>query len=348
MIIEAKVIGSGITAEDYLRQEVERGHPDYVLSRSDLVEILRCPHRWRAGYKLDSSEARDRGSLWDCLLLDRPNFANRYAVTPETYPAPAHHPKVKKHEIELGDPLPWNANAGWCEDWLSAHKNQEVVKHDKLLEAEAAVARVMADPELAGIIEASTKQVMVVGTWDDKPTGLKVPLRALLDIVPLLDSPFARWLLDYKTTNQGGLRLWTRSVASYAYHVQAWLHTVLYVKATGQDRCEFGHIVQENYEPFHVEKRRLSVEFMALGGVIARNALGLYCQCMRTEQMLRDSKAPDGSVVVWPGYPGKVILNGWQLVEPEPWMQTEAMETMPELVVPPESFVPNPNDVPIP
>lgn len=330
MIANAKIIGAGITAGQYLKQEVERGHPDYVLSRSDLVEILRCPHRWRAGYKLDSSEARDRGSLWDCLLLDRPNFGKRYAVIPLEYPAPAHHPKVKKGEIQLGDPLPWNANAGWCEDWLKAHANQETVKQAELSEAEAAISRIALDSELANLINNSTKQLMVVGAWQDKATGFKVPIRALVDIVPHLDSPFAQWLLDFKTTNQGGLRLWTRSVASYAYHVQAWLHTALYVAATKEDRCDFGHIVQENYEPFHVEKRLLSAEFIELGGTIARNALALYCQCLKSD--------------VWPGYPARTVLHGWALVEPESWMQSEATDSMPQIVEPP-AFVSDHNDL---
>lgn len=322
MITNAHIVGTGIAPEDYLKQEVERGNPAYVLSRSDLVEILRCPHRWRAGYRSKESDAMDRGSLWDCLLLDKAGFATRYAIIPETYPAPAHHPKVKKGEIELGEPLPWNANAGWCEDWLSAHKNQATVKGPDLLEAQTAVARIMADPELAGIIGACDSQVMVVGEWNDRTTGLRIPLRALLDIAPHVGTPFGEWLIDYKTTTSAAMRLWARSVGTYTYHVQAWLHNALYVAATKEIRTEFAHIVQESFEPYHVEKRRLSNEFLKIGGTMATNALALYCQCLKTDE--------------WPGYPARVVLNGWQQVEPEPWMAADAMDSFPQLVVPPE------------
>lgn len=334
--ISARIIGTGIGPAQYLKQEVDRGHPDYVLSRSDLVEIMRCPARWRGGYSGGKdTDATDRGSLWDCLLLDALAFGKRYAVIPETYPAPAHHPKVKKGEINVGDPLPWNANAGWCEEWLDSRRSMETVKKPELEEAQDAVQRVLDTPELDLTINASQRQVMVVGEWQDHETGLKVPLRALLDIVPAAEGPLAGFLLDYKTTTSADLRAWNRSIDKFHYHTQAALHRDLYVAATKEDRHTFGHIVQESFTPFQVEKRIVSQEFMELGRSIYQHGLRTYCQCMKHD--------------VWPGYPAPTVLNGWQLAEPEAYM----VARHPDFEFPQEGqskdhFVPEEDDVPTP
>lgn len=333
--ISARVVGTGITPGQYLHQEVDRGHKDYVLSRSDLVEIMRCPARWRAGYSGGKdTDATERGSLWDCLLLDAPAFGKRYAVIPETYPAPAHHAKVKKGEINEGDPLPWNANAGWCEEWLDSRRMMETVKKPELEEAKEAVGRVLLTEELEQIIGASDTQVMVVGFWKDHETGLEVPLRALLDIVPDSECPFGGFLLDYKTTTSAELRAWTRSIDKFHYHTQAALHRDLYVAATKEDRHTFGHIVQESFPPFQVEKRIVSQEFMELGRNVYEHGLRTYCQCMKHD--------------IWPGYPASTVLNGWQLAEPEAYMVARP----PDFEFPTNRTAPVPDDnemdVPIP
>jgi exodeoxyribonuclease VIII len=305
--VNAKIIGTGITPEQYLKQEVERGHPDYVLSRSDLVEIARCPARWRGGYQPGKeTDATARGSLWDCLLLDAGAVDKRYAIIPQTYPAPAHHPKVKKGLIDEGDPLPWNANAGWCEQWLDAHQDKETVKVPEFEEASEAAAAVLATPELERIINASQKQMMVVGEWQDPVGGRKVPLRALLDIVPDHACPFGAFLLDYKTTVSAEMRAWTRTIDKFNYHAQAALHLDLYVAASGEARTTFGHIVQESSAPFHVEKRILSDEFLSLGRDICAAGLLTYSKCMDANE--------------WPGYSAATVLNGWQVAEPEAYM----------------------------
>lgn len=304
---DCRIVGTGITPAQYLKQEVERGHPEYVLSRSDLVEIARCPARWRAGYMpAKETDATERGSLWDCLLLDKGGFEKRYAIIPDTYPAPAHHAKVKKGEISVGDPLPWNANATWCDEWLTDHQQFETVKTPDLEEAKAAVAAVMATEELPRLLDASATQLMVVGRWTDAETNLAVPLRALLDVVPAAKSPYGHTLIDYKTTVSAEMRAWTASVNKFNYHTQAALHLDLYVAAIGDGRTTFGHIVQESVPPFHVEKRILSEEFLNMGRAVYRDGLRTYCACLQSD--------------VWPGYRAAIVLDGWQVAEPEPFM----------------------------
>jgi hypothetical protein len=102
---ECKIIGT-VEREAYCKSEYPRGHVEFAMSRGELMECNRCPHRWLMGYKSDESKAQEWGSLIDCLVLTPERFDSEFAITPEEYPGT---PKRKSDPIEM---KPWNKNAG--------------------------------------------------------------------------------------------------------------------------------------------------------------------------------------------------------------------------------------------
>ena len=289
-----RVVASGVDPEAYHRTSEKRGTPTYPVSKSMLGDFAACPARWIRGYTRPETKALTNGSLWDGLLLTPEKFGEKYIECPSQYPG------------ANGEMKPWTFQATYCKSWREANKGLEPVKSDDLEDARAAVAAVLENPDLEEMLRGAQKQVMVVGEWQDRATGLVIPVKALLDIVPAKAGPFRKMLLDFKTTRNASMRKWTRDCYDFGYGVQAAFHSDLYVAATGEDRCCFGHIVQENVAPFHVEKRALTCEFITLGRGQYMAALKLYCQCLATNK--------------WPGYDAYIEIDGWQEVSPEAWM----------------------------
>lgn len=294
----------------YTPQIVARGHPDFIMSRTELCQFAVCASRWKNGYKDDATDATEFGSLLDCLILQPAEFDVRYAIAPATYPAPAHHADVKKGKIKEGDPLKWNANAGWCEAWLEERKAQgvEVVKHDKFGMAVDAKNRLLEDEIISEYLKVSKRQVLVTAEYPDAETGLTIPIRCLLDLVPQADHPqFGKTLGDLKTSTSASLGQWTRFVFQRNYHVQAAIFLDAYVAATGEDRCDFRHIIVENYAPWEPGKRIVSQEFLELGRLTYTGHLRRYARCLKDN--------------VWPGYDqAGMCLDGWALTDVESWM----------------------------
>lgn len=294
----AKVVGENIKPESYHDAVFERGDKRRVISRSDLMQFAKCPHRWLAGYGEDDTRSKDWGGLVDCLLLTPQFFEDQYAVKPLTYPADG-----KKK----GDPVeekPWNGNAAWCKDWLANNATKTCISTKELAEAKKAVAIIEADKELALILKAGRKQVMVVAEFHDAATGVIVPVKCLIDCVPADDNA----LLDLKTTQSGDLKSWGKSVFGFGYHVQAAMYLDAWNAATGEDRKWMRHVVQENFAPYETAKRIITEDYIAIGRGQYTAALRHYCDCLAANY--------------WPGYDAdaELQISGWAIVEPESWM----------------------------
>lgn len=102
-LVNAKIVGAGISNEVYRRQDAKRGDLEFVMSRGELCEFARCPHRWINGYKEDDTESTEWGTLIDCLAMTPKSFNDCFAVTPATYPG-----------SKPGEEKPWNWNANQC------------------------------------------------------------------------------------------------------------------------------------------------------------------------------------------------------------------------------------------
>ncbi len=182
----AKVVGDGVTTETYIKQlrNIERGHPEYVLSRSDLVEISKCPHRWIMGYQPPDSDAKDWGSLIDCMALSPDRFRIAYAMAPDMYP-----------DSKTGEPKPWTWNANYCKAWRDERPGVTIIKPNEFEKATAALTVLMSDEQIRDLIKLSCKQVMVVAEYKDEETGITVPLKTLIDMVPPNGQSLCTWML---------------------------------------------------------------------------------------------------------------------------------------------------------
>lgn len=301
LLASAKIISEQTDPETYIASKGgPRGEPDHIMSRGELIEFARCPHRWLMGYGEEDEDttATEWGSLADCLALSPGRFAESYVVTPETYP-----------DKKTGETKPWNWNATFCKDWreVTAKSGKKPVKGETFTQVENAMKFLFANEQIASFIHRSKKQVFVMADYVDPETKIVVPIKCLLDLVPALDSPFSKDLGDFKTCRSAKPFLWDRAVFEHGYHVQAALYMDAYTKATGEDRVSFRHILQESFPPWEPGKRILSAEYMELGRMAYLNALRRYCQCLASG--------------VWPGYDeGRFVIDGWLLSEPEDWM----------------------------
>lgn len=306
---EAKVWHNRCPSE-YHKQSFHRGQRSFVMSRSELCEFARCPARWKAGYKSEDTASTSWGSLLDSLLFDRPEqFTKKYAITPRTYPAPKSHAKVKSGEIKEGAPLDWNGNATYCYEWKELQVGKEFVKEDDYNRVKRARQTLLETDGMGDLMSDWETQVLVTGDYHDEDTGFTIPVKGLIDIVPkLANTATGKMLIDLKTCTSAASHSWDKSVFTYGYHLQGSIYLDLYTAATGEDRNTFGHIIQESFEPFHVEKRILSQEFIELGRMQYLTALKQYCQCLKTGD--------------WPGYPSRTTIDGWGLTEPMAFMMS--------------------------
>ncbi len=299
----AKIVGCGVDSNDYHRQivGVERGNPAFVMSRGELVTLAQCPHKWLLGFEHKDTDASDWGSLMDCWVLDPNRFKNKYAVAPATYLADGR---------KKGDPQiekPWNRNATFCKEWEEAQGDKVIIKAAELAESQTAIKALHSDPEISQVILGSEHQVMVVAEYQDRETDIVVPVKILIDIKPLESSGYQKQLFDFKTSVSADPARWPRLVFERGYHVQAAFYLDIYVAATGEDRLEFGHIVQENSAPWETSRMVLSQEFLNMGREAYIHALKKYCQCLKTNE--------------WPSYPQSHLnIRGWNYCDPEAWM----------------------------
>lgn len=300
------IVGEGVTSKEYLNQKAERGHPDYVMSRSSLMEFAQCPHKWIQTPDADSSKALDWGSLVDCLLFTPDAFKEQFAVKPETY------------VNEKNETKDWNGNSNTCKQWLRDNAHLTAVSAVQVASAQKAVKALCNDEKVSALLTDSKFQVMATGYFKDWDTGLRIPCKVLIDMVPDSRNQFGSALADFKTSNDATAQKWARHVNDYDYDAQAGMQLDMFNAESGQERFEFLHVVQESSSPFEIGRRSLSQEFIEIGRHKYNSALKLYAWCLKNNK--------------WPGYDDTTndIENGWRLTQPEPWMIKDCPFIIPE------------------
>ena len=295
----AKVVKVNADQGEYHRSTGgNRGQPDFIMSRSALMDFYECPSRWIRGYTRKSTDATDWGTLIDCLALSPNEFHSRFSVEPGQYP-----------DSKTGEKKPWNNNANFCKDWTKAQGSKEIVSAKDMALTDPALDRLFGDPLIKALLDCSDKQVLVMGEYQDKTTGLAVPFKALMDLVPAGDnSEYGDSIADLKTCRSANAGSWPKVVFEDGLHVQAACYIDLHNAVTGEERNTFRHVLLENIPPFEPARRMLSAEFLEMGRATYIHALRFYCQC------LKDQK--------WPGYDemASECINGWALTQPKAWM----------------------------
>ncbi len=304
----AKVIADNFNPTKYHESEFRRGDPRFVMSRGSLMDFLHNPNRWICGYKSKDSKSTEWGTLMDCLILTPDLFKSQFAIRPDTY---CDAKGVQKD---------WHHASTTCKQWLENHAEFEIVKQSDYDKAQEAIASMLQDSIISEFIQSSRKQVYIMAEYRDGTTGITVPVKRLLDLVPDADHPtFGKSLADLKTAKSAAPRAWKTAVFNHNYHVQAAMDLDVYTLATGEDRCEFRHIIQESYAPFATGRRLLAAEFIDIGRAKYVSALQEYCRCLKENR--------------WPRYDDRAskTLDGWQIVEPEDWMNKATLQDMAEI-----------------
>lgn len=297
----AKVVGANILPTRYHSLGGMRGDASFVMSKSQLFAFGTCPKRWLDGYVGKDTDATEWGSLMDILVTSPTLFESLVAVCPSTYPADG-----KKGEPPTNKP--WTFAANYCKDWRLEQGDKLIVKHEDYQDAKSAIETLYKDEEIATLIRRSTCQVMVTSEYYDDETAITVPIKCLIDLVPDCKGPYWKSLCDFKTTTSAHHEAWIKTVWDRGYHWQAALYLDAYAAATGEDRCEFRHIVQESFAPWHVSRELMSEDYLQVGRLGYLTALREYCQCLSSNQ--------------WPGYKAQCVIGGWNLTEARPWMIT--------------------------
>lgn len=284
---------------EYLASKGENGR--VILSRSDLCEILTCPSKWRKGSRPQDRKTwqTDFGSLVDCLITQPAKFAEYYKMPPGK-------------EIEKD----WTWKSPKCRDWRHEQEANGfmVCTDEDYSEAREAVRSLQKQfgDQLVRLLTYSKKQVFCMAEYQDEETGVVVHVKTLTDIVPALDDEqFGKCLFDLKTCRSAHPRAWKRAVFEDDLHVQGAMGLDCYGAATGEDRCDFRHLILENTQPWEGARRFLTSEFITLGREKYLRALKLYCLCVKHND--------------WPSYQDRnelTLNDGFEGVSPEAWMIT--------------------------
>ncbi len=275
-----------------------RGEPDFIMSRSELMNFYSCPRKWINGYRRGDTDATEWGTLIDCLALSPKEFDSRFAIEPETYP-----------DSETGESKKWNNNANFCKDWTKKQGARQIASAKDLHSAGLAIKRLLSDPYIGALVQCSKKQVMVMAEYVDKVTGLTIPFKTLQDLVPDEgDDEYGNELADLKTCRNAAPSAWTSAVFEHGLHIQAASYMDIYNALGGRPRNTFLHVLSENVPPFEPARGMLSAEFVEMGRATYIHALRFYCECLKSNQ--------------WPGYDdmAEERINGWTLIQPKAWM----------------------------
>lgn len=268
-------------------QKAKRGTPEFTMSRTELVAFGKCPSKWLAGAKEDEPDEKTTaamhfGDLFDVCVLTPHLFEARFAICPETYTA-----KGKKKD-DPDEEKPWNRNATACKDWEAEREAEgfTVVKPGKAAEAWQAAKRHLANEHISEFHYTSRKQVLVQVQWEDEATGLCIPFKAMLDLVPDPSGPFGDTLADTKTTRDANHRKWTRQVYLDALQVQAAIYMDAINAALGTKYRCFEHHITENVFPFETTHRMLSDDFIQghtfSGREVYTSFLREYCASVKS------------------------------------------------------------------
>jgi hypothetical protein len=298
----AKIIGENVDPRVYHAPNAPLGDPALTMSASQLKAFLDCPEEWMAGVEDEGTKATDFGNMVDCLLLTPKQWDRNFFVTPATYP-----------DAKTGEQKAWTLKANYCKDYEKTHgEGKQIVKASEFLDAEQAVTVLNQNALIRDIVLGSKTQVHVISEYHDE-TGLLIPLKSLIDLVPT--GRFVKSLIDFKTCRSVHPRAFRSHVHEYGYALSAALYLDAYNAATGESREDFRFIIQKNAAPWTTGLRFLNKEWVDFGRRQYVAALQEYANCLETSK--------------WPSHEqraalrGEVVIDGFMQVSPEAWQMQE-------------------------
>lgn len=231
-------------------------------------------------------KTREFGEQFHAATLEPAHFDLRYIAKPLTYPAPADYAKVKGTKnkpptMKEGDPLPWNGNAGICEEWEKA-QTRNVISADDYAAFKGMGQALQNDERMGPFMRAKGRYELSLFAELDG-----VPVRARLD--KLIDGGP---IVDLKSTVSAEPFAFTRQMIKLRYHVQAfWYSRVLELCGIPFNGFVFGAV--EKKPPYAVLCCELDDAAFNKGREEGERLFELYRKCHREKK--------------WPGYVSQKI-----------------------------------------
>jgi hypothetical protein len=234
----------------------EQYHADPAVSASHLKAIMQSPYHYWARYvdpdrkPIEPTAAMKLGSLAHCAILEPDDLLQRYGVCG-----------------------PRNTKAGKEQAERMAAEGIEAVTASDMALALGMSAAVRNHSTAASLLKQGKAEQSF--WWDDLPTGMRCKCRP--------DWYYGSTVVDIKTTTDASPQAFARSVATFAYHVQA-AHYLAGLH--GAERFVF--VAVEKSYPHAVAVYELDADALALGRTTRDNALDVLAGCQVAN--------------VWPGY----------------------------------------------
>lgn len=217
---------------------------------ASILSAARDPLRMVLCQKAQTNEMQ-WGSLVDTLWLTPALFASEYALLPEDAPRDVRGDKrimnAKKPSQDSLDAI------SWWNGWDAKTKGLTPIKQAELDEAKMAVSMLNQNDLARSILEASSKQVALVG---DSPYVPGAKAKCLIDLLPT-SGPFVDAILDLKTTGQMGEKQLASTAFTFDYAVKLAYYGVLAEIAGLGPRPRGVLIWQNSSYPFEVKTREI-------------------------------------------------------------------------------------------
>jgi hypothetical protein len=237
-----------ITNEEY--------HADPAISASHLKAVMQSPYHYWSRYvdpdrkPVEPTAAMKLGSLAHCAILEPDELLQRYGV------CASRTTKAGKEQAER----------------MAAEGIEAVTSSDMALALSMAAA-VRNHPAASALLQTGKAEQSF--WWDDLSSGLRCKCRP--------DWYQGNTVVDIKTTTDASPQAFARSVATFAYHVQA-AHYLAGLH--GADRFVF--VAVEKTYPHAVAVYELDAAALALGRTTRDNAMDVIAGCQ--------------AAGVWPSY----------------------------------------------
>jgi hypothetical protein len=234
----------------------EQYHADPAISASHLKAIMQSPYHYWSRYvdpdrkPVEPTAAMKLGSLAHCAILEPDELLQRYGV------CGARNTKAGKEQAAA----------------MEAEGIEAVTSSDMAL-ALGMAAAVRNHPAASALLQTGKAEQSF--WWDDLSSGMRCKCRP--------DWYFGSTVVDIKTTTDASPQAFARSVATFAYHVQA-AHYLAGLH--GAERFVF--VAVEKTYPHAVAVYELDDDALALGRTTRDNALDVIAGCQAAN--------------VWPGY----------------------------------------------
>jgi len=302
---------------------VPRGHQDYPMDAWDLVEFKRCPRRWLLGVAPILKPKVSINEVIRLLALSGQDAILTYAQRPAEFMFTRNEcpscQSVSPAKVcracglarrSMTDVRPWNGSSRFCTTWTAEQNKacRRIVPTDIWERALAASLALAHDPATAAFLTSARRQTLLAGTWQDKDTGLNIPLRTVVSAVPSSSGAYEDYIGSLAMATDSSAIGWNHPTMTRSHHVSAALKQFLHNAATGETRATHCWLIVEKAPPHLVARRATSPLLLAAGYSVLSLILAEYAGCLASG--------------IWPSYDSDSLApsEAFTPIEFEPWM----------------------------